>query len=128
MDEAKKTPEEIQQFYLERVESSIRTLLHKFHMALFHEEYDELYDSNVEAHERALGKNPMRAEHIEAAAQKRKKLGVSPLGIDGRPMDYSSDRYVHQLIFDHIEKIKKQTENPETKIKSNLREYFKKNQ
>lgn len=41
MDETKKTPEEIQQFYLERVESSIRTLLHKFHMALFHEEYDE---------------------------------------------------------------------------------------
>tara|TARA_A200000113_G_scaffold98491_1_gene88274 strand:- start:1958 stop:2329 length:372 start_codon:yes stop_codon:yes gene_type:complete len=62
----------------------------QLHIELFLEEYDKIYDSILDAKERAKGINPMSKEYQLKVAKKRKKLGVSPLSSSGDSVDDSS--------------------------------------
>jgi hypothetical protein len=62
----------------------------QLHIELFSEEYDKMYDSILDAKERAKGINPMSKEYQQKVAKKRKNLGVSPLSSSGDSVDDSS--------------------------------------
>ena len=62
----------------------------QLHIELFSEEYDKMYDSILDAKERAKGINPMSKEYQLKVAKKRKRLGVSPLSSSGESVDDSS--------------------------------------
>ena len=62
----------------------------QLHIELFSEEYDKIYDSILDAKERAKGINPMSKEYQLKVAKKRKKLGVSQLSSSGDSVDDSS--------------------------------------
>lgn len=80
---------------------SLRSLLLKelsnvLQAAHFSEEYDFYYDSIRDAKERRRGRNPMSDEYTNRMNQKRKALGVSPLGQNGLPVDSSSNRKANE--------------------------------
>ncbi len=54
--------------------------LQQLHAELFPEEYDFIYDSNVDAKRRARGENPMSEKYQIETNQRRFKLGVLPYG------------------------------------------------
>ncbi|WP_281189366.1 hypothetical protein [Vibrio diabolicus] len=54
--------------------------LQELHAELFPEEYDFIYDSNVDAKQRARGENPMSKQYQIDTNQRRFKLGVLPYG------------------------------------------------
>ena len=83
---AGKSPEEIAEIdRKEAFEEEVNGLAQEIHEERFPEEYDFMYDSNADAADRKRGKNPMRPEYIAEVAERRAKLGVSPLGSDGLP-------------------------------------------
>ncbi len=55
--------------------------LQQLHAELFPEEYDFIYDSNVDAKRRARGVNPMSEQYQIDTNQRRFKLGVLPYGV-----------------------------------------------
>jgi len=57
------------------------------HVKLFSEESDYMYDSNVDAKNRARGINPMSEEYQIKTNLKRVSLGFLPLAKDGTPND-----------------------------------------
>lgn len=67
----------------------VSNLARKIHVARFPEEYDFMYDSNWDLHDRKNGKNPMSQEYIDEITKKRADLGVSQLSESGMPV--SSD-------------------------------------
>ena len=62
----------------------------QLHIELFSEEYDKMFDSILDAKERAKGINPMSKKYQLKVAKKREHLGVSPLSISGNSIDDSS--------------------------------------
>ncbi|WP_351089138.1 hypothetical protein [Shewanella sp. S1-49-MNA-CIBAN-0167] len=68
------------------------------HATLFPEEYDFIYDSNVDAKERKKGINPMNQEYTDRMNQKRIELGISPLGSGGKEEDSSSIELCHSIV------------------------------
>ncbi len=62
----------------------------QIHRDRFPEEYDFMYDSSWDAHDRKKGINPMRQEYIDAVNSRRAALGVSPLSEAGMPMSGDS--------------------------------------
>ncbi|MDN3696172.1 hypothetical protein QWY97_02230 [Vibrio cortegadensis] len=54
--------------------------LQDLHSELFPEEYDHLYDSNVEVRARNRGGNPMSEEYQEKVNLRRFDMGVEPYG------------------------------------------------
>src|SRR5690606_21247753 len=69
----------------------IAQLARKIHIEWFPEEYDHMYDSIVDAKERARGGNPMSSEYIGRVAKKRAERGVEPLSDAG--MSVSDDSW-----------------------------------
>lgn len=67
--------------------ATIETYTGRLHVKLFGEEYDFMYDDNVDARRRRLGENPMRKEYQEKVNAKRVSLGFKPLSSDGMPED-----------------------------------------
>ena len=65
----------------------------KLHLELFPEEYDFHYDSSVEAKERRRGKNPMSKEYTDFVNARRLSYDVTPLGVNGLPINSSSMQY-----------------------------------
>ncbi|MCK0165390.1 hypothetical protein [Marinobacter sp. S6332] len=55
------------------------------HIEWFPEEYDHQMDSIADAADRRSGINPMNADYIKEVNERRKKLGVQPLGSNGMP-------------------------------------------
>lgn len=83
---AGKTPEEIAEIdRREAFDEELKGLAQEIHEERFPEEYDFMYDSTADAADRKRGKNPMSTEYIAEVAERRAKLGVSPLGVDGLP-------------------------------------------
>lgn len=73
-------------------------------MKLFSEEYDFIYDSNVDSIRRARGENPMSGEYIKRMNDKRVKLGFLPLSEDGYAIDSENTKeYCIKLITKEIE-------------------------
>lgn len=61
----------------------------KTHLELFPEEYDYVYDSVVEAKERAKGVNPMSQAYIDEVNDRRVSMGVKPYFItDNSPINH----------------------------------------
>jgi hypothetical protein len=87
-------------------EKEISELARKIHIEKFSEEYDFMYDSNVDANERDRGINPMSKEYIERISKKREALGVSPLSESGMPI--SDDTMI--LCIEEAKKIIKQSD------------------
>lgn len=69
----------------EDVDRKINELARSIHGERFPEEYDHMYDSAMDASDRASGKNPMNAEYIAKVAARRAAMGVSPLSESGMP-------------------------------------------
>ena len=65
-------------------------LASQIHREKFPEEYDFMYDSSWDAHDRKKGINPMRQEYIDAVNSRRVALGVSPLSEFGMPLSGDS--------------------------------------
>lgn len=126
MDKTPKRPLEIKQAHFEKIERFINETIGKFHSELFYEEYDERYDSNAEAHERSLGKNPMDTTYVKAYQEKREALGVTPLRENGTSADYSSERYIHEKVFTFLEELRQKTAISEHKRKGSIQDVLKK--
>lgn len=71
----------------EAAEEKLMEIARKIHLELFPEEYDFMYDSNVDAQERSSGINPMAKEYAEKVNKRRAELGVPPLTENGMPPD-----------------------------------------
>ena len=67
----------------------------ELHLTLFPEEYDHIYDSISEAHDRQIGKNPMNAEYVVKSNALRAQLGFMPFNV-GRDA-YNDDTYAWVL-------------------------------
>ena len=65
-------------------------LASKIHREKFSEEYDFMYDSSWDAHDRKKGINPMRQEYIDAVNSRRAALGVTQLTDAGMPVSSDS--------------------------------------
>jgi hypothetical protein len=92
LDDARKGLSEKEIEILDKKEEEgnrIKELSRKIHRERFSEEYDFMYDSNVDANDRDRGINPMSKEYIERINKKREALGVSPLSESG--MSISDD-------------------------------------
>ena len=88
---AGKTAEEIAEIdRLEAIQQAIEERAEWIHEELFPEEYDFIYDSTADAAARRRGDNPMSDEYTTKVAARRKKLGVSPLSVDGTPSNRDS--------------------------------------
>ena len=75
----------------DKLDVKIDKLARKIHGDRFSEEFDFMYDSSLDASERAKGINPMNKEYIDEINKKRKDLGVSPLSENG--MSISNDTF-----------------------------------
>ena len=84
----------------------------QLHIELFLEEYDKIYDSILDAKERAKGINPMSKEYQLKVAEKRRRLGVSPLSDSGESVDDSS----RELCKEECEARKNNTKTEKTAI------------
>lgn len=67
------------------------------HGLFFSEESDWMYDDAWSKNDRKQGINPMSEAYTNRVNQKRKLLGVSPLGSDGMPVDGSSRELCNAL-------------------------------
>ncbi|MGM0905568.1 MAG: hypothetical protein ACQEVQ_03440 [Pseudomonadota bacterium] len=83
----------------------VKSLTERLHAKYFSEEYDDRFDSVLEAKERRRGINPMSQEYIDKMDSKRRELGVSKLGPGGKPQDNKSleltEQWAVDLIFAH---------------------------
>jgi hypothetical protein len=84
----------------------------KLHIELFPEEYDFMFDSILDAKERAKGINPMNSRYQEEVNKKRKLFGVPALSVAGNPVDDSTMKIC-------INEIEARSKNQKTKY-SNL--------
>lgn len=90
--------------FLQNIQSSFESLVNELHVKLFPEEFDFIYDSNVDSIRRARGENPMSEEYIKRMNDKRVKLGFLPLSEDGYPIDSEKTKeYCIKLITKEIE-------------------------
>ena len=74
----------------EALKREINQLARPIHAERFPEEYDHMYDSAMDAYDRANGKNPMNAEYIAKVDARRSEMGVSPLSANGMPVSDDS--------------------------------------
>ena len=65
-------------------------LASQIHREKFPEEYDFMYDSSWDAHDRKKGINPMRQEYIDAVNSRREALGVTQMTDAGMPVSSDS--------------------------------------
>ncbi|MEZ8863187.1 hypothetical protein [Vibrio sp. 10N.247.311.51] len=76
--------------------------LRDLHSELFPEEYDHLYDSNVEVKSRNRGENPMSEEYQQKVNLRRFEMGVEPYsgdaGVDSTEGLISSWQYCQNKI------------------------------
>lgn len=75
-----------------QLNKTIDAFTKELHAMLFGEEYDFMYDDNVDAKSRRLGENPMCEEYQEEVNAKRISLGFLPLDTDGMPLDGSKTK------------------------------------
>jgi hypothetical protein len=73
----------------------LKSLTREVHFEMFPEEYDDQMDSISDAKDRRRGKNPMSAEYVAKVNNRRKALGVSPLGDNGMPTNNESWEVAH---------------------------------
>ncbi|MBK1887766.1 hypothetical protein [Marinobacter sp. DY40_1A1] len=68
----------------------ISEIARTIHLEWFPEEYDHQLDSIADAADRRSGINPMNADYTKEVNERRKKLGVQPLGSNGMPTSNES--------------------------------------
>ncbi len=78
----------------ERLSLEVRT----FHAKLFPEEYDFMYDDQVDAKARSQGHNPMSEEYQETVLNRRKSLGFKPLAANGLAQDSESTAFIKRTL------------------------------
>ena len=64
-----------------KADDQLYSLARELHLKLFPEEYDYIYDSNVDASDRRNGKNPMNESYVQKTNLRRSLLGFSPLEV-----------------------------------------------
>ncbi len=67
------------------------------HGSIFPEEYDFMGDSISEAKDRRRGINPMSEDYTNKVNERRRQLGVSPLGEVGQAKDATSSDYAEKI-------------------------------
>ena len=74
----------------EAIEEQINELARKIHAERYPEEWDFMFDDNVDYASRRSGINPMCNAYIQKTNQKRAQEGVTPLSDIGLPVDETS--------------------------------------
>ena len=87
---------------------------------LFPENYDQVGDSMSDSKMRKQGKNPMSAEYTAKVNARRVKLGVTPLGENGLPVDNSAFQYCINLLSDKINHIPKTVQGQKMQFSTNF--------
>ena len=77
--ELKKRQPEKPSYYEQKIQDDVQNL----HYELFPEEYDFMLDSNADLADRNRGINPMSKKYQEEVAERRRTMGVAPLGKKG---------------------------------------------
>lgn len=81
------------------IQAKYELLVGELHKELFAEEYDFIFDDNVDAIKRKNGQNPMSGEYIQMVNEKRVKLGFLPLSENGYAEDSEKTKeYCKKLI------------------------------
>lgn len=76
------------------------------HGSIFPEEYDYIYDSISDAKDRRRGVNPMSEEYTDKVNERRRQLGISPLGKNGEAIDGGSGEYAEKIAQEKLSKAK----------------------
>ena len=80
----------------------VKSLAERLHAKHFSEEYDDRFDSVSEAKVRRRRINPMSQGYIDKMDSKRRQLGVSKLGLGGKPQDNKSRELAGQWAMDLV--------------------------
>lgn len=83
--------------------------LNTLHTQLFPEEYDFMYDSSLDAKERAQGINPMSQDYINRVNARRATIGIAPYTVtEDAPGNLSTKAWIEERLasdrHDEIEK------------------------
>lgn len=70
----------------------------KFHVTMFPEEYDFMYDDSVDYKARKRGENPMQESYQQKVNERRQKLGLEPLEDNGMVRYDDSIRYTKDKV------------------------------
>lgn len=85
------TEVEVQQLDQEEaIEAEVSELARKIHIERFPEEWNFMFDDNVDYTSRRTGINPMCDRYIQKTNLKRTAAGLTPLSDSGTPADGSS--------------------------------------
>jgi HD superfamily phosphohydrolase len=102
----------------EELRDTIERFKSKFHVTMFPEEYDFMYDDTVDAKARYRGDNPMSESYQTKVNQRRQRLGLKPLSENGMINSDDSVRYtnktVQRLLTAQDQALKAQIKEPST--------------
>ncbi|GAA4824179.1 hypothetical protein GCM10011365_04110 [Marinicella pacifica] len=70
----------------------------KFHVTMFPEEYDFMYDDSVDYKARKRGENPMQESYQQKVNERRQKFGLEPLEDNGMVRYDDSIRYTKDKV------------------------------
>ncbi len=88
-------------FLQDLLKGRLKILVHGW---LFPEEYDFMGDSISDAKDRRRGINPMSEEYTNKVNERRRQLGVSPLGGDGQDKAAGSSDYAEKIAQQELSK------------------------
>lgn len=83
---------------VEELRETIDRFKSKFHVTMFPEEYDFMYDDSVDAKARYRGDNPMSVSYQTKVNQRRQQLGLKPLSENGMISSDDSVRYTNKTV------------------------------
>lgn len=83
---------------VEELRDTLKRFESKFHVTMFPEEYDFMYDDSVDAKARYRGNNPMSESYQTKVNQRRQRLGLKPLSENGMINSDDSVRYTNKTV------------------------------
>jgi len=83
---------------VEELRDTLNRFESKFHVTLFPEEYDYMYDDSVDAKVRHRGDNPMSESYQKEVTERRQKMGLKPLRENGMVRYDDSQHYTRNKV------------------------------
>lgn len=83
---------------VEELRDTLNRFESKFHVSMFPEEYDFMYDDSVDYKARKRGENPMQESYQQKVNERRQKLGLEPLEDNGMVRYDDSIRYTKDKV------------------------------
>lgn len=83
---------------IEELRDRLNRFESKFHVTMFPEEYDYMYDDSVDYKARKRGENPMQESYQKKVNDRRQKMGLKPLEHNGMVRYDDSLRYTKEKV------------------------------